>query len=395
VTLECSDSVRLSLVTSTNAPSSPRVFAVIAGGGTAGHIIPALAIAEQLIERGRAPRSVAFVASRRPSDERLLSPTEFPRLMLNVDGLQRSLAPRAMLRTVLAIPKLIVATAIVTRQFRKWLPRVVVSVGGFASEPAVRAARALRIPIVVVSYDQRPGLATRRQAKHAQAVATAFADSTLPQAKHTGAPVRASVRRLLRNTAGDRGARTKAAEQFGLDANRTIIVVMGGSLGSQMLNEAMERFVLQHAGRSDVAVLHLAGDRYMTPAFSVPQGSSLQYVRRASHDNMADVWQLADVTVCRAGASTLAELVCVGSAALVVPWARAADDHQLLNARWLSNAGAALLVEENDVPTSFAQQLTRLLDDDVLRERLAAKSYALGSLNRSSALGSIIESVAR
>lgn len=395
MTLGRSDSVPNSLVTSTNMPSSPRVFAVIAGGGTAGHIIPALAIAEQLIERGRAPRSIAFVASRRASDERLLTPTDFPRLLLNVDGLQRSLAPRAVLRSLLALPKLLMATALATRQFRTWQPRVVVSVGGFASEPAIRAARALRIPTVVVSYDQHPGLATRRQARRASAVITAFAGSALPGAKHAGAPVRASVRRLLRNTAGDAASRSRAAEHFGIDAGRKVIVAMGGSLGSHIINDAVEKFALQHASRTDLAILHLAGDRYMQDAFALPVGSSLQYVRRASHADMADVWQLADITVCRAGASTVAELVSVGSAALVVPWAQAADDHQRLNARWLSDAGAAVLMEEQELPTSFAEQLTRLIDDTVLRERLAAKSYALGSLNRSSAIGSIIESVAR
>jgi hypothetical protein len=145
-------SVLPSLVTTTNTPSSPRVFAVIAGGGTAGHIIPALAIAEQLVDRGRSPRSIAFVASRRPSDERLLSGSDYPRLLLDVDGLQRSVAPKALWRSLLALPKLLIATARATRQFRLWRPRVVVSVGGFASEPAVRAAGALRIPVVVVSY---------------------------------------------------------------------------------------------------------------------------------------------------------------------------------------------------------------------------------------------------
>ena len=222
-------------MTTTNTPSSPRVFAVIAGGGTAGHIVPALAIAEQLVDRGRSPRSIAFVASRRPSDERLLAGTDYPRMYLDVDGLQRSLAPKALLRSLLALPKLLIAAARATRQFRIWQPRVVVSVGGFASEPAVRAAGALGIPVVVVSYDQHPGLATRRQAKKAAAVATAFAGSSLPGAKHTGAPVRNSVRRLLRNSAGDSSARAKAAGLFGIDPARRIIVVMGGSLGSQSL----------------------------------------------------------------------------------------------------------------------------------------------------------------
>jgi UDP-N-acetylglucosamine--N-acetylmuramyl-(pentapeptide) pyrophosphoryl-undecaprenol N-acetylglucosamine transferase len=110
---------------------------------------------------------------------------------------------------------------------------------------------------------------------------------------------------------------------------------------------------------------------------------------------MADVWRIADVVVCRAGASTVAELVTVGSAALVVPWAAAADDHQQLNAKWLADAGAALVVEENDIAARFAADLSRIVDDAVLRERLVAKSYALGALNRSSAIGSIIEAAAR
>jgi UDP-N-acetylglucosamine--N-acetylmuramyl-(pentapeptide) pyrophosphoryl-undecaprenol N-acetylglucosamine transferase len=300
-----------------------------------------------------------------------------------------------LLRSLLALPKLLIAAARATRQFRIWQPRVVVSVGGFASEPAVRAAGALGIPVVVVSYDQHPGLATRRQAKRAAAVATAFAGSSLPGAKHTGAPVRNSVRRLLRNSAGDSSARAKAAGLFGIDPARRIIVVMGGSLGSQVVNEAIERFVGSHSSRGDLAVLHLAGERYMSTSFAAPAGAALHYVRRASHDNMADVWQIADITVCRAGASTIAELVTVGSAAIVIPWAQAADDHQRINARWLSDNGAAMMIEEDELASAFDRQLLKVIDDAVVRERLAAKSYALGALNRSSAIGSLIESVAR
>jgi UDP-N-acetylglucosamine--N-acetylmuramyl-(pentapeptide) pyrophosphoryl-undecaprenol N-acetylglucosamine transferase len=182
---------------------------------------------------------------------------------------------------------------------------------------------------------------------------------------------------------------------FGIDPARRIIVVMGGSLGSQVVNEAIERFVDSHSSRGDLAVLHLAGERYMSTSFTAPAGAALHYVRRASHDNMADVWQIADITVCRAGASTIAELVTVGSAAIVIPWAQAADDHQRINARWLSDNGAAMMIEEDELASAFDRQLLKVIDDAVVRERLAAKSYALGALNRSSAIGSLIESVAR
>lgn len=382
----------------TTVPSSPRVFAVIAGGGTAGHVIPALAVAEQLVDRGRSPRSVAFVGSRRPVDAALLEPTEHPRLLLEVDGLQRSLSPRAVWRSLLAAPKLVVATALATRQLRLWRPRVVVSVGGFASEPAVRAARALRVPVVVVSYDRVPGLATRRQAKHAAAVAVAFADSALPGAKHAGAPVRASVRRVSRSTARNDGARQKAAEVFGVDPRRLVVVAMGGSLGSQTINDAVERWVAANARRDDVAVVHLVGERYAGAVHEsqhASQQGALHYVRRASHAEMADVWTLADVVVCRAGASTVAELVTVGAPSLVVPWADAAGDHQRRNARWLADAGAAIVVDEQRIASAFDTELSKLVDDAVARERLAAKAFALGGLNRSAAIASIIEAAAR
>ena len=382
----------------TTVPSSPRVFAVIAGGGTAGHVIPALAVAEQLVDRGRSPRSVAFVASRRPVDAALLEPTEHPRLLLEVDGLQRSLSPRAVWRSLLAAPKLVVTTALATRQLRLWRPRVVVSVGGFASEPAVRAARALRVPVVVVSYDRVPGLATRRQAKHAAAVAVAFADSALPGAKHAGAPVRASVRRVSRSTARTDGARQKAAEVFGVDPRRLVVVAMGGSLGSQTINDAVERWVAANARRDDVAVVHLVGERYAGAVHEsqhASQQGALHYVRRASHAEMADVWTLADVVVCRAGASTVAELVTVGAPSLVVPWADAAGDHQRRNARWLADAGAAIVVDEQRMASAFDTELSKLVDDAVARERLAAKAFALGGLNRSAAIASIIEAAAR
>jgi UDP-N-acetylglucosamine--N-acetylmuramyl-(pentapeptide) pyrophosphoryl-undecaprenol N-acetylglucosamine transferase len=300
-----------------------------------------------------------------------------------------------LLRSVLAVPKLIIATAIATRRFRLWQPRVVVSVGGFASEPAARAARALGIPVVVVSYDQHPGLATRRQAKRAAAVAVAFAGSALPGAKHTGAPVRNDIRRLVRNASADPSRRQHAAATFGVAPGRRTIVAMGGSLGSRVVNAAIEQWVAQNAHRSDIAVVHLTGDRYLNDAAPELTNAAIQYVRRGSHSNMAEVWLTSDVVVSRAGASTIAELVAVGVPAILVPWADAADDHQRTNARWLADAGAAVVIEERDIDERFGRELSRIVDDHVARERLAAKSYALGALNRSSAIGSIIESAAR
>jgi UDP-N-acetylglucosamine--N-acetylmuramyl-(pentapeptide) pyrophosphoryl-undecaprenol N-acetylglucosamine transferase len=185
------------------------------------------------------------------------------------------------------------------------------------------------------------------------------------------------------------------AREFGIDATRLIVVAMGGSLGSRTVNEAVETFVARHAARADLAVVHLAGERYQQTTFAPPAGARLQYVRIASHHRMDDIWRLADVAVTRAGASTLAELVTVGAPAVIVPWAQAADDHQRSNAERLAHAGAALIVDESDLAEGFDRALVQLIDDTALRERVAAKAHALGALNRSSALGALIESAAR
>jgi len=203
------------------------------------------------------------------------------------------------------------------------------------------------------------------------------------------------VRQVARDADGTASERARAASIFGIDPARRIVVVMGGSLGSRVINDAIERFVQKHSARTDLAVLHLVGERYMSESSPSSAGAGLHYVRRARHDVMADVWQIAEVVVCRAGASTIAELVTVGCAALIIPWAQAADDHQRLNAHWLGSNEAALVLEETDLELQFDRRLLAVIDDDAQRERLRAASRALGELNRSAAIGSLIESVAQ
>ncbi|MBK8333172.1 MAG: glycosyltransferase [Acidimicrobiaceae bacterium] len=166
--------------------NTERAFAVVTGGGTSGHVLPALAIADALVAGGHERASIHYVGTRRGVETTLLPPTGYPHTFLDVVGLQRSVSAR----NLAFLPKLFGAVRAAKALLQELQPKVVVNVGGYGSFPATWAARRLQIPYVVVSYDHRPGLVSKLMAKRAAACAVAFEGSVLPHAELTGAPVR-------------------------------------------------------------------------------------------------------------------------------------------------------------------------------------------------------------
>ncbi|MFM7489433.1 MAG: UDP-N-acetylglucosamine--N-acetylmuramyl-(pentapeptide) pyrophosphoryl-undecaprenol N-acetylglucosamine transferase, partial [Actinomycetota bacterium] len=164
------------------------IHAVVTGGGTSGHVLPALAVIEALVDRGHPLESLRYFGAQRGVETRLVPPTGVPHTFFDVVGLQRSLD--RMSDNIGFFPRLLAARRRAIAMFKADRPRVVVSVGGYASLPAVLAARRLRIPIVVVSYDRRPGRSSEITARWATACAVAFPDSPLSRVRHNGAPVR-------------------------------------------------------------------------------------------------------------------------------------------------------------------------------------------------------------
>ena len=213
-------------------------------------------------------------------------------------------------------------------------PRVVVSVGGYASLPAVLAARRLRIPIVVVSYDRRPGRASQLAARFAAASAVAFPGSGLPRARLTGAPLRRAV--LDVDPARDRAA---AREALGLPPDRFVVLVVGGSLGSAVLNDVVRGFVAlsdraPRPGRAPRRRGAVPDDDDATAAAG-PARDGILYTVVGYEERMPQAYAAADLVVARAGASTVAELAAIGVPSILVPWPGAAADHQTDNARSL------------------------------------------------------------
>lgn len=367
---------------------------VVTGGGTSGHVLPAIAIAEALVDRGCRREDVHYVGAERGVEVRLVPPTGFPCTFFPVVGLQRSWSPSAIRNNLRFVPLLVGAVRRARRVLAGLHPDVVVSVGGYASLPMVVAARLRRIPIVVVSYDRRPGRASRITARWAVTSATAFADSPLPRAVHCGAPVRRSVRRVDR-----RRDRDAARRELGVTENQFLVVAAGGSLGSVVVNTAVEAFVRQWRSDHSLVVLHVVGDRFMSESTArtadltaTPNGVDYRVVGYV--DRMDLVYAAADLFVGRGGAGTVAEVATVGVPSILVPWKQAADDHQTRNVAWLVDEDAAESLTDDVVVERLAGSIDVLRRDPDRRAEMAERAFALGRLNREGAVADVIVAAA-
>ena len=372
---------------SSRSDPSSGVHAVVTGGGTSGHALPAIAIMDRLVAAGHPADTMHFVGTRRGIEARLLPPTGYAFTLFDVVGLQR----RWCWGNLLFVPRLVTATGGAWSLIGRLRPRVVVNVGGYASMPATLAARLRGVPVVVVSYDLRPGLASRFSARGAAAVASAFPESPLPGAHLTGAPIRPEVIRV------DRVAdRDVARGALGVPLDRFLVSVVGGSLGAEALNDAVAELVQRWSERADVAVHHVVGDRWLAGAAPARGGSAGIIYRVIGYDDrMPQILAASDLMITRAGASTIAELGATGAPAIVVPWPGAAENHQLDNARTLSSIGGAILVEQHELGAERLEtEIGDLIDHPDRLAAISRAAYAEGARHRGDSLIHLIDEVA-
>ncbi len=367
------------------------MFAVIAGGGTSGHVLPAIAIAEALVDSGVDLTQVYYTGAKRGVETELVPTTGIRYSFFDVVGIQRSISVASLKSNLVFVPKLLKARRKAIKLFATERPQVVVSVGGYASLPAVLAARKLNIPVVVVSYDRIPGRSSKLTSHFAQLTAVAFPLSDLPRAVTTGAPVRRVIRNVDR-----RLHREEARRRLGISQDSFFIGVIGGSLGSLMLNTAIGEFVKQFQGDPHLAIRHVVGPRFMktytSPIDDVDAAITYQVV--AYEDNMADMYAGVDVLIGRGGAGTIADVATTGVPAILIPWKGAADDHQSANVRYLSDKGAAILVDEVDVANYLVKIIVNLRSHPEELEKISHQAYEMGTVNRQGKIAEVIKNVA-
>jgi UDP-N-acetylglucosamine--N-acetylmuramyl-(pentapeptide) pyrophosphoryl-undecaprenol N-acetylglucosamine transferase len=344
-----------------------RAYAIVTGGGTAGHVLPALAIAEAMVAEGHPRHAIHYVGASRGIEARIVPPTGFGCTLLPGRGIQR----RLTLANLGAAWGLLVALGRALRLVSRLRPRVVVAVGGYASVAVALAALARRVPVVVAEQNLAPGAANRLVARFAKASAVSFEGTALPRATVTGNPVRPEI--LAIEPGRDRGA-AKAA--IGADPHRALVVVVGGSLGALRINRAVLEAVAAWRDRGDLTVHHVLGPRdhdALTDELPVETGA-LAYRAVRYEDDMPAVLAAADLAVCRSGSSTCFELAAVGLPSVLVPSPHVTADQQTGNARRLVEAGAAILVPDAELDGArLTSEVDALLADPT---RLAAMSAA-------------------
>ncbi|MET0902199.1 MAG: undecaprenyldiphospho-muramoylpentapeptide beta-N-acetylglucosaminyltransferase [Acidimicrobiales bacterium] len=375
-----------------SAPTEPLAptFAIVTGGGTAGHVLPALAIADALVRAGHPREAVHFAGAERGIEARLVPPTGYPMTLLPGRGIQRKLT----LANLTAIGALVLGFVHAFGLVGRLQPRVVIAVGGYASAAVGLAAVVRRVPLVVAEQNLVPGAANRLLGRFARASAVSFPGTPLPRAVVTGNPIRAEITDLAPDR--DRGA---AKAVFGVDPARRLVLVVGGSLGALRINQAAVAAAEIWSDRADLAIHHVVGRRDWDAIAAAPSGSDAGALERRLvpyEDDMPAALAAADVAVCRSGSSTCFELAAAGVPAVLVPSPYVTADQQTGNARHLVDGGAAVLVpdDELDGPRLVAE-VDAILADDGQRAAMATAARALARPDAASDIASIAVEHAR
>lgn len=331
---------------------------IIAGGGTGGHVIPGVAIAQELQKAYNS--EVLFVGTPRGIENRLVPAAGFSLQLVEVGAL-KNVSITTRIRTMLALPQAIWQSRRILKEFR---PDVVIGVGGYASGPMMAAAISRRIPTLAFEPNVIPGFANRMVARFVSGAAVHFPETSkfFRRCEITGVPVR----------------------QAFFDVARTphpnpVLLVFGGSQGSHAINKMVFDSVAQLRQRvPNLHIIHQTGVLDYEPAQKAYGGNSHDVEIHRFIDDMPSFFARADLLLCRSGASTVAEIEAAGKPAIFVPFPRAADDHQKRNAEALERSGAAVMIEESKLNAEIlAETVSGLLTDPTRLEKMGEAARRL------------------
>ena len=355
-------------------PSGPGTV-LVTGGGTAGHVLPALAIATELHDRGHA---IHLVGAERGLETRLFPDSGFESTLLPGRGIARSLAPRRILDNIGAVVGLVRAFLQAIGLVRRHRPVAVVAVGGYASAACGLAAVLWRVPLIVHEQNAAPGAANRLLSRFAAACAVSFPETDLRNAVVVGNPVRAELFGRSHEPRAD---------------GRRQLLVFGGSLGALSINRATIDAADRWRDRDDLAVHHVVGRRDW-PDLDLPTDvGDLVYEAVEYEDDMPGQFARADLVVCRAGSGTCFELAATGLPAVIVPSLVTTGGQQVANAERVASVGGAVVVRDDELDGSrLADEVDALLADP---DRLRTMSEQISTLAAPGAAAGVADLVER
>ncbi len=358
-------------------------FALVTGGGTGGHVYPALALADELVRRGHRRDAIRFVGSQRGPEVTAVPAAGYAIDLLPGRGFDRARTLQALARNLRTAWDTLVAFARATGIVRRTRPAVVVGVGGYASLPTLVAGRLYRIPAVIHEADAHPGLANRIAVRLGARPAVSLPNTPLRGAVVTGNPIRPEIVGVERAPLAP-----------------PIVAVVGGSLGAQRINTATLELYGLWRHRDDVVIHHVTGARgyeecQQRLASSRATGDRLDYRLIRYEDHMDTLYANATVMLCRSGGMT-AELAAVGMPSVLVPLPGAPGDHQTRNAEVFAHAGAAVMVPDRELDgTRLGHELDGLLTDPSRLRSMGEAARSLGRTDATARFADLVEEVAR
>lgn len=338
---------------------------VIAGGGTGGHLFPGIAVAEEFLKRD--PQSlVIFIGTKRGIEHRLLGPLGYELKEIDVEGL-KGRGVTALIKGMYAIPNSMWQSRRILADFR---PDVVIGVGGYASGPAVMTAYLMGIPTAIAEQNALAGNTNRILGKFVRKIFVTYEQSknlfAARKVTVTGNPVRAAIAAGLGQTKEKKPGRR--------------ILVFGGSQGAAAINKTMVAMLpLMQKMKEQVSIVHQTGDRDLAMAKQAYEQYGIEAQVSPFIVDMVSAYQAADLIICRAGATSLAEITVAGKASILIPFPFAADDHQTLNAKAMVEGGAAAMIRESELTAEkLYSVVAALLGDEQKIRDMEVKSKKLG-----------------
>ncbi len=347
---------------------------VIAGGGTGGHLFPGIAVAEEFQIR-YSKNSILFVGTGRPFEVSVLSETGFAHRRITAEGF-KGRGIWNQLVAILKIPIGVVESVLILKSFK---PHLVIGVGGYSAGPLVIGAWLLKIKIVLHEQNILPGITNRMLSRFADRIYVSFPetkfDAAIEKMRFTGNPVRKEIVQCARQQKSNDVAASKKEKRFS-------ILILGGSQGAHRINMAVLE-ALEHIEKKEkMFFAHQTGAQDEVQVQQKYDEHGMASDARAFFKDMDQQYQNADLVICRAGATTVAEIAALGRGVIFIPFPFAADNHQVLNAQSLVRAGAAEMVEEKDLSgKSLAQRINHYARHPEALKRMGARCRALGRLD--------------
>lgn len=343
---------------------------ILSGGGTGGHIYPAIAIANEL--KLRFPEAeFLFVGAKDKMEMQKVPEAGYKIEGLWIAGLQRKITLENIM-----FPLKLVNSLVRSRQIiKEFKPDVVIGTGGFASGPLLQMANAFRIPTVIQEQNSYPGITNKLLSKKAGAICVAYEnlERFFPADKivFTGNPVRQDLLEI-------NSKRIEAIKYFNLNPNKKTLLVLGGSLGARRMNQLIEKEIYNIVAK-DIQIIWQCGKLYYHDYNHFTDGAVVQVL--AFIDRMDLVYAAADFVISRAGASSVSELCLVGKPVIFIPSPNVAEDHQTKNAKAIVDKNGALLIKENDLDTTFETVFFNLVSDENLQKELSENIKKLAKPN--------------